>query len=151
MTRERIAKTLKRQGSLRTRIDASISIIDGNTVFEPEWDRVKSVLIKLAQGHALYELHELVSFEPDDIWFFPLHVLTEVQRSNFESVTTFDMWPEVGSRAMQRMISGQDINHAGWIIVQPNTYRYVTSSSGAEIEVKIAISEYLGCIVKWFP
>jgi hypothetical protein len=34
-----------------------------------------------------------------------------------------DLWPEVGSRFMTRLLSGQDLE-GSWIIVQPGVYRF---------------------------
>ncbi|MDO6825609.1 hypothetical protein [Marinobacter sp. 1_MG-2023] len=146
--REKIAKILKRKQALRSKIESSISVVEGNTIFEPEHNRVKAVLTKLAQGHALFELHESVAREPDDISVFPMLALTEQQRMDFEQPVAAEVWPEVGSRAMQRMLTGQDTDQSGWIVVQPNMYRYVASAVGY-IEVRIVINEYIGCVAQW--
>ena len=69
--RDIIAKILYRKKELRLRIESSISEVEGNTLFKPEFDRVKSVITKLAQGHALFELHESVAHEPSSISIFP--------------------------------------------------------------------------------
>lgn len=146
--REKVGKILRRKHSLRLKLESSISVVDGRTIFEPEHDRVKAVLTKLAQGHALFELHETVAREPDDISIFPIPSLTEQQRTYFEQPVTAEVWPEVGSRAMRRMLTGQDVDKTGWIVVQPNMYRYVASSVGY-IEVRIVINEYVGCVALW--
>lgn len=123
-------------------------MVEGNTIFEPEHDRVKTVFTKLAKGHALFELHELVAHAPDELSVFPFLMLTEQQRLDFERPVAAQVWPEVGSRAMQRMLTGQDMDPSGWIVVQPNMYRYVTSAVG-HIEVRIVINEYIGCVAQW--
>lgn len=74
--------------------------------------------------------------------------LTEQQRMDFEQPVAAEVWPEVGSRAMQRMLTGQDTDQSGWIVVQPNMYRYVASAVGY-IEVRIVINEYIGCVTQW--
>ncbi|MNG26179.1 hypothetical protein D3C84_1111330 [compost metagenome] len=109
---------------------------------------MKAVLTKLAKGHALFELHESAAREPDEISVFPLLALTEQQRIDFEEPIAAEVWPEVGSRAMQRILTGQDIDRSGWIIVQPDLYRYVASAVG-HIEVRIVINEYIGCMAQW--
>lgn len=146
--REKIAKILQRKEALRSKLESSISVVEGKTIFEPEHNRVKTVLTKLAQGHALFELHELVARDPDDISIFPMLTLTERQRIDFERPVATEVWPEVGSRAMQRMLTGQDMDQNGWIIVQPNMYRYTASAVGY-IEVRIVINEYVGFIARW--
>ncbi|ERL51945.1 hypothetical protein [Halomonas huangheensis] len=146
--REKVAKILRRKHALRSKLESSITVIEGNIIFEPEHDRVKAVLTKLAQGHALFELHESVAREPDDISVFPLLSLTEQQRIDFDQPVTAEVWPEIGSRAMQRMLTGQDMDPTGWIVVQPNMYRYAASAVGY-IEVRIIINEYVGCVAQW--
>ena len=37
------------------------------------------------------------------------------------------VWPEVGSRAMQGMVLGDDYSPTGWIVVQKGRYRYNAS------------------------
>lgn len=149
VSRKKIAKILKRKPALRIRIQASISVVGDNTIFMPENNRVKTVLTKLAQGHALFELHESTVQEPAEISIFPLTMLDDRQLLEFEeSSALVGVWPEVGSRAMQRMLTGQDIDQNGWIVVQSGLYRYLASASG-NIEVRIVINEYIGCKVQW--
>lgn len=58
-------------------------------------------------------------------------------------------WPEVGSRYMQRLCSdGEDFGPFGWIIVQPNIYRFRVSLSDG-LRVQIVLREYLACEVAW--
>jgi hypothetical protein len=38
-------------------------------------------------------------------------------------------WPEVGSRMMSRMLTGQDMAD-GWIVVQEGVYRYAVGQNG---------------------
>lgn len=49
---------------------------------------------------------------------------------------------------MQRLLTGQDMDYSGWVMVQPNRYRYLTQAMDS-IEVRIVINEYLGGIVCW--
>lgn len=151
IARKKIAKILKRKPALRSRIEASKRSLFDETVFFPENKRVISVLTKLAQGHALYELHESVAYEPDEISFFPLTTLSNEQRMDFETLENHNelaVWPEVGSRAMQRLLVGQDMDDNGWIVVQAGMYRYRALLSQG-IEVRIVINEYLGSVVRW--
>ena len=57
------------------------------------------------------------------------------------------LWPEVGSRIMTRILTGEDFNN-GWIVVQEGVYRYAVSYAD-QILVKIVISEYLAAEVCW--
>lgn len=146
--RKKISTILKRKSALRTRIEKSKYQENGNTIFRPEQERVNSVLVKLAKGHALFELHEHVSHAPSEVSSFPLIALNEHQNNQFQWFPETNMWPEVGSRWMQRLMTGQDMSSDGWITVQPLRYRYSVGFVDG-IEIRIVIAEYLGCIVRW--
>lgn len=148
MPRSKVTRILNRKPALRARIEACRLEIDGETIFKPEIDRVSAIITKLAKGHALYELHESCGHEPNNVSFFPLMLLNEADREGFENPQVAEIWPEVGSRAMQRILTRQNVDYEGWIIVQPERYRYA-ASAGDGIDIRIVIQEYLGCHVQW--
>lgn len=134
--------------ALKARIEQSKSIPEGRATFLPEWDRVRAVALKLAQGHALYELHESCVDDPTHFVVAPLILLTEEQREAFENPEISSIWPEVGSRAMQRLVEGKDMAAGGWIVVQEGRYRYHASIVEGR-DVRIVINEYLAVHVCW--
>lgn len=146
--REKTKRILEVKPFLRARIEKTRSELDGVTVFNPEQDRVSAVITKLAQGHALYELHEPCARKPDGINYLPLSLMSAAKRDNFENPELFSIWPEVGSRAMQRLINGTDVTSNGWLDVQPGRYRFQASQGGG-VDVRIVIHEYLACHVYW--
>jgi hypothetical protein len=110
------------------------------------------VVLKLARGHAAYELYP--KFEnPDHISIFPLPALDDRARQTFEGGdgNVVEPWPEIGSRAFMRASGAKPdlFSQIGdWIIVQPDRYRYAVKETGG-ISVRIVLSEYLGCEVFW--
>jgi hypothetical protein len=74
--------------------------------------------------------------------------MTDEQRDVFENPEPVAIWPEVGSRAMQRLITGTDVTPGGWIDVQPGLYRFNVTYGGS-VEVRIVIHEYLACYIYW--
>jgi len=76
--------------------------------------------------------------------------MLDEQRRSFESGSpgATAPWPEVGSRAMTRLIEGHDMGPSDWITVQPNRYRYLATVADG-IVVTMVLSEYLGCEVVW--
>jgi len=148
MPREKTRRILAAKPALRARIEQSHTVKDGSIIFTPEHGRVTTVITKLAKGHALYELHELCIEEPAEVWYLPLHQMTEKQRQSFETPEPSSIWPEVGSRAMQRLITNTDMTSNGWIDVQPELYRYC-AQLGIGIDIRIVIHEYLACQVCW--
>jgi hypothetical protein len=148
MPREKTKRILKAKPFLRTRIEKSRSALSDTNVFTPEHERVSAVAIKLAQGHALYELHESCASTPDGIEYIPLVSMRDAQREAFENPQCADVWPEVGSRAMQRLLGGTDLTPSGWLNVQDDRYR-LSASLNNGIDVRIVIHEYLACHVYW--
>ncbi len=58
------------------------------------------------------------------------------------------LWPEVGSRAMQRLVVGGAQPEAPWLDVQEGLYRFHASPANG-VEIRIVINEYLACYVHW--
>jgi hypothetical protein len=70
----------------------------------------------------------------------------------FEVAPDIDVgiWPEVGSRAMQRLVVSQPAGLVmmDWITVQEGQYRYLAIASSSAV-VHMVIGEYLACEVVW--
>jgi hypothetical protein len=148
--RPKIRRILDANPALAGRLQNARTVAsDGGISFEAENARIRAVVLKLAQGHAAYEVSEIVRHEPSHFLIMPLHLLTPESRKHFETPPSLAGWPEVGSRAMQRMFL-QDgfISGPGWIEVQEERYRYLAVAEGA-VKVRIVIGEYLACEVIW--
>jgi hypothetical protein len=66
---------------------------------------VNRVVLELARCHAAFELDEPQLREPSHLGIKPLPLMTDVERAAFErDDEEFDVWPEVGGRAMQRVL-----------------------------------------------
>ena len=150
LRRDKIRRTLEESALLARRLEQARRVgADGAISFIPEPDRVRRVLLKLAQGHAVYELNEPVRHDPSSLRFAPLSTLINDDRFSFEAQPEPELapWPEVGSRAMVRMVEGQDLQE-GWVVVQPGRYRYMAVAERSTI-IRLVISEYLGCEAVW--
>jgi len=153
LSREKIKRALRRNGSLRDRIERGhrqSETIGGASVhvWQPEDERVRRVMLKLARCHAAYELNEPRIDEPKHVLVMPLVSMTDDQRDHFESAPEANGWPEVGSRAMQRMLIADDAYAGSWITVQDGRYRFLTVAEGS-LMVRGVISEYLAFEVIW--
>lgn len=146
--RPKVFRTLRKRPALAARLDAARVERQAGVKWKPEMDRVRRVASKLAQGHAAFELSQPTFCDPDRLEVFPLAELSEVERQSFESVPNGPYWPEVGSRAMIRMAEGGPDVVDGWVVVQPNRYRYLVSAANGVL-VRIVLSEYLGCEAIW--
>jgi hypothetical protein len=151
LRRPRVARLLGEKPPLLERLRKCRSVINGVPVWNVEGERVKAVILKLARGHAAYELNEPKTGKPRYIEFTPLPTMTESERENFESSVSAVVgpWPEVGSRALQRLIvAGADVYAEGWVIVQEGNYRFRTSQEDG-LTVQMVLREYLACQVGW--
>lgn len=150
--RRKVCEMLAKSPALTTRLAAARYERDGEIGFNPEPDRVRAIILKLARGHAAFENNEPRTDEPESILFAPFTAMGESERMQFESGVCgaggIAPWPEVGSRAMTRLISGDDLGPSCWIIVQPGMYRYRVDWT-AGFRVQIVIREYLAAEVVW--
>ena len=146
------ARILGRNPKLRARIDRAkteYQTLGGETrsVWRPESDRFNRVALKNARGHAFYEYGEPMLNEPEYVQSVPLASMTREQRAEFESMDFGSGWPEVGSRTLTRVMTGQDLSGA-WIIVQEGVYRYAVAQAGLML-VRTVLFEYLATEVYW--
>jgi len=125
------------------------SVGDDGISFAAAQARVENVVLKLARGHAAFELSEPQYHEPSYVMIGPLHLLTAEERQYFETPPEVSVWPEIGSRAMQRMVVVDDaVFSPEWIDVQPGQYRYLAVAEQAVV-IRIVVGEYLACEVIW--
>lgn len=142
------ARILDTTPALRAKIASARSGAPDRPHWAVELERVYIVLRKLAQGHIYHEIAEPRAFEPDSLWAAPLVAMDSASREQFERVESPNVWPEVGSRAMQRLLTSEDSRGDGWIVVQDGWYRFHVDWGG-DIEVRVVLGEYLGGIVRW--
>lgn len=146
------ARIFARNPSLRARIEKSrtdYETLGGaqRTVWAPEDARVRNVVVKNARGHIYYELGQPALGEPESVAIFPFETLPEHQRQAFLDVDHGTAWPEVGSRMMTRMLSGQDLD-GSWVVIQDGVYRFAANEDDGFI-VRILIRDYLAAEVIW--
>jgi hypothetical protein len=150
--RENIKRKLLEKPLLASRVFSSAQSMNGGLVWTPEVDRVQSVVLKLARGHAAYELSAPQLDEPESIEFVPLSLLSPEQRADFENAGAGGMrrWPEIGSRAFFRACGARPFHdqRGPWITVQPGRYRYSVDEHGG-VTAQIVLAEYLASRVVW--
>ena len=112
--------------------------------------RVTRIILKLARGHAAFELNEPQLEAPTSVWFAPLVAMTDAQvDAFFNDLAGGSVYPEVGSRALDRLFSGADTAGDGrWVIVQAGRYRYAAGWGGG-ICIRMVIRDHLACEVRW--
>lgn len=149
MRRPKIARTLTHTAALLQRLQSAKAEHDGQPHWSVEHDRVKAVVVKLARCHMAFEQNEPQIKEPSYLNFRPLAGMNAMERSAFEDADDIGLCPEVGSRAMQRLlVVGSDVFSVGWLVVQEGNYRYRVDS-GNGYKVRIVLREYLACEIIW--
>jgi hypothetical protein len=160
--RPSVARTMQNSPVLRQRIETSRTEVNGQIAFVPEIERIHAVMLKLARGHAAFELSQLCWVEPDHFWCGPLLLLSQENREAFDSIHFQQVVGEVGSRNMQRLLVTQMTPHTengeqknigmlinDWIDVQNQQYRYIAIDDVGGLVIRIVVAEYLACEVAW--
>jgi len=149
----RAEKTLNNNHRLQDEINAQLEVIkdeSGNdqVTFVPDNARIQNVVVKNARGHVLFEHGHPAEGEPARVAIQPIPTLSPETLANFESIDYGAGWPEVGSRLMTRLVTGDDMRGDGWVVVQPNIYRFAVMEQG-QFVVRTVIREYLATEVAW--
>ena len=160
--RPSVARIMQDLPALRQRIENSKTEVDGQIAFVPEMERINNVMLKLARGHAAFELSQPCRKEPDHFWCGALSSLPQENREAFDSVHFQKVFGEVGSRNMQRLLvtqitrlseNGEQQNVKmiinDWVDVQDDRYRYIAIDDMGQIVIRIVVAEYLACEVAW--
>lgn len=160
--RPSVARIMQNSPALRRRIENSKTEVDGQIAFVPEVGRIRNVMLKLARGHAAFELSQPCRTEPDHFWCGPLLSLPLETRDAFNSVHFQQVFGEVGSRNMQRLLVTQmtlqsangEPQNVGmlindWVDVQDDRYRYIAIDDMGVLVIRIVIAEYFACEVAW--
>ena len=143
--RLKVRRILSEKPALAARFENARFGTGAATRFDVEIERVRNVVMKLARGHALYELNSPEHGTPSSVLIIPIQDMDADARERFENPPALSLWPEAGSRSMQRL---SDANAHEWVTVQANRYRYLAYvAHGAS--VRIVLSEYLACEVTW--
>jgi hypothetical protein len=148
--------------ALRQRIENSKTEVDGQIAFIPEIERINNVMLKLARGHAAFELSQPCRTKPDHFWCGPLLLLPKECREAFDSAHVQQVSGEIGSRNMQRSLVTQTTRLAengeqqnigmlinDWVDVQDDRYRFLAIDDMGQIVIRIVIAEYFACEVAW--
>lgn len=151
LKRQKIARILAETPALALRIAKSRANADlDNLIWNPEIERINSIVLKLARGHIAYEFGLLLTAdEPARLKCAPINTLSGPGAERFLRSQPTPFWPEIGSRAFIRACKltvppGAD----NWHVVQPGRYRYLVSQTRG-VTVRIVIRDYLACEVQW--
>jgi hypothetical protein len=151
--RLKVKRALEHNPKLAMQIQAaSTTTEEGTCIWKPEVERVQNVVLKLARGHAAYELSQVQLDAPSAIIFRPFSAMSIEEQEEFERAGAGEVrgWPEINSRAFLRAAGAEPFADAPgpWIVVRPGQYRYSVDEDGG-VRVQMVLAEYLACIVVW--
>jgi hypothetical protein len=125
---------------------------DGSILWMPNDDRLRNVVIKLARGHAAFELSIPQIDDPIRVQYLPFACMTPDAFDKFERAGSGETrtWTEVGSRAFVRACGAKPYatENGPWTSVQEGRYRYSVDQHDGVL-VRMVIAEYLACEVEW--
>lgn len=161
--RKKIANLLERTPKLRARIQNAVVYCDDRIMFGMEAERIKRIIVKLARGHAAFELSHPCRHEPSHVWWEEIDKISEERRSDFLSDIIVGMFGEVGSRNSQRIMVVEVLLNDStsglmkkvglivnpWITVQEGRYSYLSDDSNGCILVRMLIGGCFACEVVW--
>lgn len=81
----KISRILRNKPELVARLERAKQVIGARTIFNPEPVRVRNVVLKLARGHAAFDLNERQLDAPASIFVEPLAKMSFAERENFVS------------------------------------------------------------------
>ena len=148
IARPKVKRILKQKPALLKRLAATQS--QSASSFEVDVERVRAVVLKLARGHAAYELNEPRLDDPTAVSFNALADLSHDNLRAFENPPIADVWPEVGSRALLRLADDASLTANRWIVVQDDRYRYLAAQTRGGVVVRLVLRGYLGCEAVWW-
>lgn len=148
-------RALTDSAALRGRIEQSRSEYvtlggEARVLWKPDMDRIERVALKNGRGHAYFEYGEPMLEAPAHVWVLPLENMTVTERQDFEGLCnegSLTAWPEVGSRMMTRLVTGEDMANQ-WVVVQEGIYRYSIQQVDG-LRVRSVLSEYLATEIQW--
>jgi hypothetical protein len=146
-------RILEKSAALQTAINRSSSYTtiggEQRLVWKPDMARIERVVVKNARGHAFFEIGEPMLQKPTSVRVVPLEYMKDEEREEFErGYDPMGMWPEVGSRMMTRLLTGQDLTEHGWVLVQDGVYRYLAIQAGL-MTVRSVLYDFLATEVYW--
>lgn len=148
LERKKIIEILTKKPKLRAMINEALIVKNGQTYFSAEEKRIENVILKLARGHATYENSELQLKKPVSISIRPITLTSEDEQIEYFSHDE-GLLPEVGSRALQRLLISDETVVNNWVIVQENKYQYSINQGKYGLVIKFLIWNYLACEVIW--
>lgn len=151
--RRRIAQALEHRPELTSSLQDVLAGASSAWRSKQTTQILTTVATKIARGHLMFDLADPRYDAPRSVRWFRLD---EVSKSEAE---TFDQWgdrvsatsrllPEVGSRALARMLDQREDREPNWITVQVDRYRY-SYRVDRDPAIRFVLRGYFACEIAW--
>ena len=138
-TNPSLAKRISRQEKKYETQDGRVQ-----SIWVPELERIRNVVLKNARGHFYHECAEPLMQDPLQVYFSPIEfVNSEILERSFSA----SGWAEIGSRWNTRLLSENIFDSAGFAVVQPDVYKFKIYTEQARVDT--VIRNYLFTSVIW--
>ena len=149
---KKAATKFRENASLRARIDKQETQYETqggeqHSVWMPELNRIRAVVVKNARGHFYHELGEPLMSVPDEVFIAPISSMDASSLEKFANDQPLVSWGEVGSRWNRRVLTESIFDELGFAVVQPNVYKFKVHTNEARVDT--VIRDYLFTSVSW--
>lgn len=150
-----IDKSLGNNPQLKYKIENEIIYrMEKGLGYKIEMNRLDNILIKLAKGHAAFELSEY-NFDKYSISIktFSRDQVSREEWNIFNGVEELTYAHEIGSRSIDNIYiienSYKPVAVIDWNIVQEGRYKYLSTINNEKIIIKIVLNEYFAALINW--
>jgi len=150
LSRPKIKRILSSKSHLYRKIVDSVREIDKERIFEIDDLAFRKILLKLARGHAAFEISEPQLSDPYSLIYKSVQSMTVEENKSFFSLLELEKYPEVGSRLMQQIaFDPNNIPFSIWVSVQDDNYAYMINSGFTQLTVRLLIANFIVAEIIW--
>jgi hypothetical protein len=147
--RPKIARTLEARPPLARQLGSRFSDDGSFQVSQDDNDRIHSVFEKIARGLWSFENGETAGQGTADVRWAPMANMTSSQSQVFYQLSPVELLPEVGSRALMRVLADRGgIIANAWTELQPDRFSYVVEVLPAMSRIKMIVGNYIAVQVE---
>lgn len=150
-----IDKSLEKNPQLKYKIEDEIVYrVEQGLDYKIDISRLDNTLLKLAKGHAAFELSEY-NFNKYEISIqtFSRDQVSIKEWDRFNGIEELGYANEIGSRSIDNIYVIENphisITVIDWNIVQEGRYKYLATINNGEILIKIVLNEYFAALISW--
>jgi hypothetical protein len=152
LDRRKVMRILNGKPSITARLSSALESGGQFSINDEDRIRISAVLEKIARSLWAYETAETAARSIASVYFAAIPGLAPDKFEAFIKLEGIEIFPEVGSRMMSRvLISSEGPIPPAWIEVQPGRFIYGVELLSGGGRVKMVLSDYLAVEVDLTP